>query len=261
MPWVALIGAVTVLALAALRYRRAVRGLEQRLGAASRSLEALQQAFARFAPARVVEDIAQGVSSRSEKKEVTVLFVDLQDFTPLAERLDPVVLVRILNGFLERMSSAVTAHRGHVAKFLGDGMLALFGALEANPWQTHDAIQAALAMRAALADYNRTLAEEGRPTLAMGIGIHRGPVVAGVMGSAELAEYGVIGSTVNLASRVQDLTRTHGVDVLVTEAVRTALDPRVRLRQMPAVDVKGVSGALPTFAVDGLDEPTGAPAR
>ena len=148
------------------------------------------------------------------------------------------------------MSHAVTAHRGHVSKFIGDGILALFGTLEVNPWQTNDAAHAALAMRAALTEYNATLKAEGLPLLALGIGIHRGTVVAGVIGSAELMEYGVIGGTVNLAARVQELTRAHGVDILVTEAVRDALDGRFQLRHMPAMEMKGITGMLPTFAVE-----------
>ena len=254
MLWAALVAALAALASLVVRTRRRLAALESRLGHASHGLESLQQAFSRFAPAEVVEDIiAQGISTRSEKKDVTVLFADLKGFTSLAEHLDPDALVRLLNGYFERMSHAITLHRGHVAKFIGDGLLALFGALEPNPWQTNDAVQAALAMRAALADYNVTLAGDGLPELSMGVGIHRGTVVAGVIGSAELMEYGVIGSTVNLASRAEDLTRTHGVDILVTEAARITLDRRFRLRPMPPVDVKGVSAALVTFAVDGFD--------
>ena len=250
----ALAAVVVGLALWLGRTRRAVASLEERLAAAAAGLESLQQAFARFAPAEVVEDIiAQGVSTRSEKKEVTVLFADLKGFTTLAEHLDPDVLVRIVNGYFERMSRAITDHRGHVAKFIGDGILALFGALEANSWQTNDAVHAALAMRAALADYNATLAGDGLPPLAMGVGIHRGTVVAGVIGSAELIEYGVIGSAVNLASRVQELTRAHAVDVLVTAAVRDALDARFTLHAMPPLDVKGLPAPVATFAVDRFD--------
>ena len=162
--------------------------------------------------------------------------------------------MQLLTGYFERMSRVVDGHRGHVAKFIGDGLLALFGALEANPWQTNDAVRAALEMRAALAEYNATLAGDGVPPLAMGIGIHRGPVVAGVIGSAELMEYGVIGSTVNVASRVERLTRTHGVDVLVTDAVRETLDRRFRLRAMPAAAVRGLPGVLTTYAVEGFDD-------
>jgi adenylate cyclase len=140
-----------------------------------------------------------------------------------------------------------------VSKFIGDGILALFGALDANPWQTDDAVHAALAMRAALADYNAALGAEGLPPMGLGVGIHRGTVVAGVIGSPELVEYGVIGGVVNLASRVQDLTRTHGVDILITQAVRSVLDRRFRLRPMPPSEVKGIAGTLPTFAVEAFD--------
>jgi adenylate cyclase len=258
MAWAALIAAVVVLVLYIRRARGRERALVRNLQTSATELEALQRAFSRFAPAQVVEDvIAQGGSARPEKKEITVLFADLKSFTPLAEQLDPDVLLEMLNGYFERMSRTIADHRGHVAKFIGDGMLALFGALESNPWQTNDAAHAALAMRTALADYNTLLAAKQRPPLAMGVGIHRGPVVAGVIGSTELVEYGVIGSTVNVASRVERLTRVHGVDVLVSEAVRAALDGRFRLRPMPAAEAKGVSAALVTYAVDAFDD--GAP--
>jgi len=92
------------------------------------------------------------------------------------------------------------------------------------------------------------------PPLVLGIGIHRGPVVAGVIGTAELVEYGVVGGAVNLASRVEGLTRVHGADILVTEAVGRALDGRFRLRALPAVEVKGVPEPLVTFAVEDADD-------
>ena len=254
MSWAALCAALVALAVLAWRTRRTVAGLERRLAGAHEELERLQQAFSRFAPAEVVEDIiADGLSARSEKKEITVLFADLKGFTELGEGLAPAELVTILNGYLERMSRTVVEHRGHVSKFLGDGILALFGALEANPWQTNDAVHAALAMRRALADYNATLVAAGRPALEMGVGVHRGPVVSGLIGSEGLTGYDVIGRTVNVASRVERLTRTHGVDILVTDATRAALDGRFRLRAMPAVAVKGIAGALATFAVEGFD--------
>jgi len=254
LTWLLLAVAVALGVLAATARRRAA-GAARRLEAAAHELEALQTAFARFAPAQVVEDIiASGLSTRSEAKEVTVLFADLQGFTALTERLEPARLVAVLNGFFEAMSREIAAHRGHLAKFLGDGLLALFGALEHDPWQAHDAVRAALAMRRALADYNQTIARDGIPPLVLGIGIHRGPVVAGVIGTAELVEYGVVGGAVNLASRVEGLTRVHGADILITAAVRSELDGRFRLRALPAVEVKGVPDPLVTFAVEGADD-------
>ena len=243
--------AAAVVAIRGLRER--ARTLERRLAHESRNLEALQQAFARFAPSEVVESIiAQGISTRSETKEITVLFADLKGFTPLAETLEPTQLVTLLNGYFAAMGEVLAAHRGHLSKFIGDGLLALFGALEPNPWQTNDAVHAALAMQRALARYNEQLSAQGLPLLAAGIGIHRGPVVSGVVGNAELMEYGVIGRTVNVASRVEGLTRVHGVDVLITDAVRAHLDARFRVRALPAADVKGLPEPLVTFAVDGF---------
>lgn len=242
------------LAVVAWRARQRTAELERRLVRSSQDLEALGHAFSRFAPHQVVERIvADGVSAEAETKDVTILFADLKGFTPLAEELDPAELLAILNGFFDRMGTAITTNRGYVSKFLGDGLLAFFGALEPNPWQTNDALHAALAMRAALVDYNAELRERDLPILAAGIGIHRGPVVAGVLGNAGLKEYGVIGRTVNVAARVEELTRIHDTDVLITDAVRAQCDPRFRLRPLVPTTVKGLPAPIPTFAVDGFD--------
>ena len=252
--WAALLAGVAA-ALLWWRGRRRTAVLARRLEEASHELESLQHAFGRFAPHEVVERIiAEGISTEAETKDVTILFADLKGFTSLAEELDADRLVALLNGYFERMGAAIAAHRGHLAKFIGDGLLALFGALENNPWQTNDAIHAALAMRAALADYNAELCARGLPTLAVGIGIHRGHVVAGVLGTSAVKEYGVIGRAVNVAARVEELSRVHATDILVTETIRQACDARFRLRAMPAVEAKGLPAPLVTFAVDGFED-------
>ncbi len=231
--------------------RRRAQRLRERLEAASAELERLELAFARFAPHAVVERvIARGVSTQGERKEVTVPFADLVDFTPLTERVDPAVLVGILNGYFERMSGAISEHQGHISTLIGDGILALFGAVEPNPWQSNDATHAALAMRAALAKYNGELAAAGLPTLAVGIGLHRGTGVAGLVGSQDLVQFTVVGSTVTIAARVQDLTRAHGVDILATQAVRAALDPRFTLRPVPPGVLRGIADPVPLWAVE-----------
>ena len=110
-----LLGVAVALGVLAVTTRRRAAGAARRLAAAAHELESLQAAFARFAPAQVVEDIiAGGISTRSEAKEVTVLFADLQGFTALTERLEPARLVAVLNGFFEAMSRAIAAHRGHL---------------------------------------------------------------------------------------------------------------------------------------------------
>jgi adenylate cyclase len=130
-------------------------------------------------------------------------------------------------------------------------MLAYFGALRPNPWQCADAVRCALAMVAAIRAYNQELARDGLPPLALGIGIHRGPGLAGMIGSRERREYGFVGRTVNLAARVQALTRTHGVEILVTESVRDELGDAFRLSAMPPERVKGIDEPVATWAVDG----------
>jgi class 3 adenylate cyclase len=236
--------------LAWLRARRANARARARLAAASEELERLEHAFARFAPMELVERvIARGVATSGERKEVTVLFADLVGFTPLSESVDPSKLVRILNGYFERMSRAIMAHQGHISTLIGDGILALFGALEANPWQTNDAARAALAMRSELAAYNAELAQEGLPKLALGIGLHRGSGIAGLVGSPELMQFTVVGTVVSVAARVQGLTRAHGVDILLTSAVQAALDPRFALRALAPAALKGISEPVATFAL------------
>ena len=236
--------------------RQRARGLEaqRQLDGATEELQRLQQACARLAPAGVVDRlVADGVAELGEmpaqRKVVTALFADLVGYTAMSERLDPAVLARVLNGYFQRMSDAIHEHRGHVSTFLGDGILAYFGALQPNPWQSADAVHAALAMRAAMADYNRELAREGLPLLKVGIGIHRGSGLAGLIGSRERMEYGFVGRTVNLAARVQALTRTHEVDILVTDALRAELDSKFVLAAMPPEMVKGIAEPVLTYAV------------
>ena len=245
-----LAGAGLVLLGALYRQRRRNQALRAELEAAAADLQHLQEACARLAPAGVVQQlIADGADPVAERKVVTALFADLVGYTALGERLEPAVLARVLNGYFQRMSDAIHEHRGHVATFIGDGILAYFGALQPNPWQCDDAVRAALAMRAAIRDYNQELEAQGLPPLAVGIGIHRGPGLAGLVGCRERMEYAFVGRTVNLAARVQALTRTHQVDILVTEALREQLDPRFLLAPMPAESVKGVVEPVITYAV------------
>ena len=250
-------GALAVLGvlLAALygQWRRNQR-LQAQLESAAVDLQHLQEACSRLAPAGVVQrlvadGVGPGAQTPAERKVVTALFADVVGYTALSEKLDPAVLARVLNGYFQRVSDAVHDHRGHVSTYLGDGILAYFGALQPNPWQCDDAVRAALAMRVAIRDYNVELAREGLPPLAIGIGIHRGPGLAGLIGSRERMEYGFVGPTVNMAARVQALTRTHEVDILVTDALRAELDSKFVLTAMPPEMVKGIAEPVLTYAV------------
>ncbi|MGH8699039.1 MAG: adenylate/guanylate cyclase domain-containing protein [Burkholderiales bacterium] len=247
---VAAVGLLAALLAALYRQGRRAKALEAQVEAAAMELQRLQEACSRLAPAGVVQSlIADRADAGAERKVVTALFSDLVGYTAMSERLEPAALAHVLNGYFQRMSDAIHEHRGHVSTFLGDGILAFFGALQPNPWQCNDAVRAALAMRAAIRDYNEELAREGLPPLAVGIGIHRGPGLAGLIGSRERMEYAFVGPTVNLAARVQTLTRIHKVDILVTEALREHLDPRFVLEPMPPEAVKGIEEPVVTYAV------------
>jgi adenylate cyclase len=115
-----------------------------------------------------------------------------------------------------------------------------------------DAVKGALAMRKALAEYNEELCSKSLPELSFGIGIHQGKVLVGVMGNFELSKFGVVGDTINVASRVEALTRVHDVDLLITEEVRNQLDDRFSLKEMPAVPIKGKEEPIMTYLVEGL---------
>lgn len=251
---VAAIGALAVLLLVALvlRGRRENDKLELLLLAADDRLEHLQGQFERFVPADVVERLTgAGDPFAPERRQVTMLFADLRGFTALCDRLDPAVTVKLLNDYFRHMTAAITRHHGHVTEFVGDGLLALFGALESNPWQARDAVLAALEMRSELARYNAELRDKGLPELRFGIGIHGGEVVAGVIGTAGLSKFSVTGDPINVASRVEGLTSKFEVDLLITDDIRRMLDDRFRLRAMPPAMVKGKAQAIQTYHVEG----------
>jgi len=250
--WVAAALGFVILILCALIWRalRESRRLRGRLEAAALELENLQMAFSRFAPDHVIERIiTEGVADFGEKKEVSVLFADLVGFTTLSENLEPNVLVRVLNGYFERMSQAIGNHRGYVSTFIGDGLLAFFGATDPNPWQGNDCVQAALAMRAALSEYNRELTSEGLSTLAFGIGLHRGTGVVGLVGSQQLKEFAFVGRAVNVAARVQGLTRNFDADIILTDTLKQTIDPGFETRKLPDTPVKGVEKPLAIHAL------------
>jgi len=235
-----------------------LRILRARIEASTVELQRLQQSCALLAPAGVVERLfSDGPESIAEHKVFTAMFTDLVGYTALSGRLDPKTLAGVLNGYFQLVSDSVVEHRGRVGTFLGDGILIFFGALEPNPWQCNDAVHAALAIRDGLVRYNAELERTGLPRIAIGVGIHRGPGLAGLIGSRDRREYTVVGPTLNLAARVQALTREHGHDILLTESVREQLDPRFDLMPMPAVPVKGIGEPVVTYAVLGGREGNG----
>jgi adenylate cyclase len=193
-----------------------------------------------------------GIVLGGEEREVTILFSDLRNFTALSETLPPAAVLALLNRYLDRMSAVVEAHGGVIDKYIGDALMALFGAPLADPAAADHALDAALAMDASLRAFNAELAAEGRAPLAFGIGLNTARVVAGNMGSRRRLNYTVIGDGVNVAARLEDLTKTpaYRARILVGEAtLRAAQIPRA-VRPLGEVSVKGRAEPVRIFALD-----------
>jgi adenylate cyclase len=187
-----------------------------------------------------------------EEREVTVLFSDLRDFTSFSEKLPPTEVLALLNRYLDRMSTIIEKHGGVIDKYIGDAIMALFGAPVAVPDAAARAVAAARDMADSLDEMNQELAAAGQPTLAFGIGINTARVVAGNMGSKTRLNYTVIGDGVNLASRLEGLTKDpqHRTSIIVSEATARAIGEEAKLRALGSVTVKGKSESVRIFAVD-----------
>lgn len=169
------------------------------------------------------------------RQQVAVLFSDLRGFTAYSETLPPEELVRQLNAYLDAMVAAIRAEGGVVDKFIGDAVMAVFGAPQAGPDDAARALRAASRMQAALVRHNVDREREGLPPLSQGLGGHYGPVVAGNVGSLERASYTVIGDTVNLASRLESGTKERGVPVLLSGPLVKAAQAYAGDAELPSV--------------------------
>ncbi len=188
---------------------------------------------------------------------MAVLFSDLRGFTSYAEKLSPEELVRELNAYLEEMVAVITAHGVVVDKYIGDGIMAVFGAPRTRDDDAGRALQTARALVAALEAHNRRRNLEGRPPLKMGVGVHYGAVVAGNIGTLEHAQYTIIGDTVNLAARMEGATKDLGVPVLVSRALKEAAgDAGLDLVPLGSLAVRGRDEAVEVFGLPPVGGPT-----
>ena len=185
-----------------------------------------------------------------DRREMTVLFSDIRGFTAVTERGRPEDIVGQLNEYFTRMVRVLFEHQGTLDKFVGDLVMALFGAPLDDEDHAEHAVQAALAMRRELAALNREWAARGWPTLDIGIGINTGEMVAGNIGSDTIMSYTVIGDAVNLGSRLEALNKQYGTHVIISDSTRARLKGRYHVRALGEVVVRGKSQPVAIFEVE-----------
>lgn len=214
----------------------------------------LRGAFRRFVSRDVADrlvdqpDAWRGIAA-GRKRQVVVLFSDVREFTSRSEASEPSELVQQLNEYLTEMVAVVFRHGGTLDKFIGDAVMAHWGALDDDEGGEHAraALAAAREMHTALNQLNERWAKEGKDPFKIGVGIHLGEAVAGELGSPERIEFGVIGDAVNLASRIEGLTKPFGADVIFSSQVSQAAGPTGAI-SLGKVRVKGRSAPVELFA-------------
>jgi class 3 adenylate cyclase/CHASE2 domain-containing sensor protein len=210
----------------------------------------VKDTFGRYVSREVRDEILSGrIPLDGEMKEVTVLFADLRDFTPMVEATPPKQVVEIMNLFFREMGAVIREHKGLVLQYVGDEIEAVFGAPVPVSDHRELAVKAALHMRERLKTVNQKLAQEGYPLLRQGIGIHTGEVLAANIGGGDRVSYSLVGDTINLASRLQDLNKQFGTEIIISGQTLAGIDQNIPVRELPSTPIKGMTKPLDIFAV------------
>jgi adenylate cyclase len=227
------------------------------LAAGLRERDLIKRAFSGYISRQVMDAItAKGDLSalNGQRRHITVLFSDIRGFTTLAEGMLPEAVVALLGEYFERMCDVVLRHQGTIDKFLGDGMMVIFGAPLDDPYQEEHAVGAAIEMQRELAKLTKVWEAKGRPLVRMGIGINSGAAVVGNIGSDQRMEYTAIGDTVNLASRLESASKELGFDIVVSEHTYQAVRPLFGWKFAGEVSVRGRIEPVRAYAVEGRSE-------
>lgn len=212
--------------------------------------ERIRETFGRYVTPEIRDHILEGrIPADGERRMATVLFSDLRDFTPYVEENAPEEVVKSMRAYFTLMQKAIRNRQGLVLQYVGDGIEAAFGAPIPCDKHAEQALMAAIDMRKALEEFNREREAMGTPPFRQGIGIHTGMVLAGNTGSVDHLSYALIGETVNVAARVQDLTKRFSCDILITEETASILTGTYRLEKELPVMVKGYSRPVTVYRV------------
>ena len=209
-------------------------------------------AFARYVPADVMDEIINETSRKatvSENTNVSVLFCDIRNFTELSEHCEPQTVVDFLNSFFSKMGGEIISEGGHVDKFIGDAIMAVFGAFQNNDYSPSNAIRAAVKMLAALNTINYDGTYFYKEIVDIGIGINCGECILGNIGFKNKMDYTIIGDTVNLASRIESLTKSYRHRIIVSEYIYEETKEKFLYRKIDNVLVKGKKKPVGIYAV------------
>lgn len=219
-----------------------------------RQRENLKSTLVRY----VSKDVADKIVSsgempvvQSERRKVTMLFSDVRGFTSLSESMQPEEIVAMLNQYFDKMIEAIFRNQGNLNKFIGDGLMAMFGAPTDDPYQEEHAIRAALEMRKEVLQLGSLFKRDRDCEFRIGIGINTGVAVVGNIGSEQKMEYTAIGDSVNLASRIESKTKEFEVDILVSEYTYVAVRNQFRFRNRGSIQVKGKADSIQVYEVLG----------
>lgn len=225
------------------------------LGAEALARRRFREAFTRYVSREVADRIqADPASLAGERRVVSILLSDLRGFTTLSETMPPEQMATRLTEYFDAMTAVIFAHRGMVNDFVGDAIMAFFGAPLDDPEHALHAVQSAVAMERTVRELTRRWEAAGLPILKMGIGIHTGLVFAGNVGGTGKVKYAVVGDAVNVAARLEGLNKDFGTVILLTEATRLAVGDGLEVSDRGPVSVKGRRESVHVFELLGLRE-------
>jgi adenylate cyclase len=214
--------------------------------------------FSKFHGSSVAEDLIKNdIGVGGQNKDVTIFFSDIRGFTAFSEKRSPEQVVEMLNEYFSVMVGIINKNGGVVDKFIGDAIMAVWGAPQTSPDDTLKAVSACLQMRTALLELNTKREAAGEPPIMIGMGLHCGRAISGTIGSQERMEYTVIGDTVNMTSRIESSTKAFGADLLVSEDVVAKVGESYVFELGGAAEVKGKSEPLKMFKVRGYKHADG----
>jgi class 3 adenylate cyclase len=210
----------------------------------------IRATFGRYLSDEIVTDILErpeGLELGGDLRRVTIMMADIRGFTTISERLAPAQVVTLINRYLGAMTDIIMAHQGTIDEFIGDAILAVFGAPQHRDDDADRAVRCALAMQQAMEEINQRNKEDGLPEISTGIALNTGDVIAGNIGSERRSKYGFVGHPMNVTSRIEDVTA--GGEILIAGSTLEALQGRYRIGQSKELNVKGIDELLQVHPV------------